>query len=68
MITIRRSPTTPGEILQVEFFKPLGLTQKQLADHISCDVKVINRIVNNKTSISAEMAVKLGFTPFQVYF
>ena len=62
MITIRRSPTTPGEILQEEFLKPLGLTQKQLADHISCDVKVINRIVNNKTSISAEMAVKLGST------
>ena len=27
---------------------------------LSGDVKVINRIVNNRTSISAEMAVKLG--------
>ncbi|MCK5570249.1 MAG: helix-turn-helix domain-containing protein [Spirochaetes bacterium] len=44
------------------FPSALGLTQKQLADHISYDVKVINRIVNNKTSISAEMAVKLGST------
>ena len=60
MFTIKRDPTTPGEILQEEFLKPLGLTQKQLADHIGCDVKVINRIVNNKTSISAEMAVKLA--------
>ena len=58
MFAINRPPTTPGEILEEEFLKPLGLTQKQLADHISCDVKVVNRIVNNKTSVTAEMAVK----------
>jgi addiction module HigA family antidote len=60
MITIDREPTPPGEILDEEFLKPLGLTQKQLADHIGCDVKVINRIINNRSSISAEMAVKLA--------
>jgi addiction module HigA family antidote len=60
MITIDREPTTPGEILYEEFLKPLNITQKHLADHLGCDVKVINRIVNNRTSISAEMAVKLG--------
>ena len=60
MFIIKRPPTTPGEILEEEFIKPLGLTQKQLADHIGCDVKVINRIVNNKTSVTAEMAVKLA--------
>jgi len=31
-----------------------------LANHIGCDVKVVNRIVNNKTSVTAEMAVKLA--------
>ena len=61
MITIDREPTPPGEILDEEFLRPLGITQKQLADHISCDVKVINRIVNNRSSVSAEMAVKLAF-------
>ena len=60
MMTIDREPTSLGEILYEEFLKPLHLTQKQLADHLGCDVKVINRIVNNRTSISAEMAVKLG--------
>ena len=60
MIVIDREPTTPGEILDEEFLKPMNVTQKQLADHLGCDVKVINRIVNNRTSISAEMAVKLG--------
>ena len=61
MFTIEREPTPPGEILAEEFLKPMNLTQKQLADHLGCDVKVINRIVNNRTSITAEMAVKLGF-------
>jgi addiction module HigA family antidote len=56
----RRQPTPPGEILQEEFLVPLRLTQKQLADHIACDIKVINRIVNGRTSVTAEMALKLG--------
>jgi antitoxin HigA-1 len=60
MITIDREPTSPGEILDEEFLKPLGLTQKQLADHIGCDVKVINRIINNRSSVSAEITVKLA--------
>jgi addiction module HigA family antidote len=38
------------------------MTQKQLADHLSCDVKVINRIVNGRSSVTAEMALKLGST------
>ena len=55
-----RPPTTPGEILREEFLLPLGMTQKELAHHLGCDVKVVNRIVNNRTSVTAEMALKLG--------
>lgn len=58
----KRQPTTAGEILREEFLVPLGMTQKALADHIGCDVKVINRIVNGRTSVSAEMALKLAAT------
>jgi addiction module HigA family antidote len=60
MKKMRRKPTSPGEILQEEFLKPLGLTQKQLADHIGCDLKVINRIVNGHSAVTAEMAVRLS--------
>jgi antitoxin HigA-1 len=56
----QRSPTTPGEILREEFLVPLAMTQKQLADHLGCDVKVVNRLVNGRTSVTAEMALKLG--------
>lgn len=55
-----RKPTSPGEILLEEFLKPLGLTQKALAAHIGCDYKVINRIINEKTSVTPDIAFKLG--------
>ncbi|HVS14899.1 MAG TPA: HigA family addiction module antitoxin [Thermoanaerobaculia bacterium] len=55
-----REPTSPGEILREEFLVPLGLTQKDLADHLGCDVKVINRIVNGRTSITTDMALRLS--------
>jgi addiction module HigA family antidote len=58
--TRRREPTTPGEILREEFLVPLGMTQKQLADHLGCDVKVVNRIINGRAAVSIEMALKLG--------
>lgn len=62
-----RPPTPPGEILQEEFLTPLGLTQKQFADHVGCDVKVINRIVNGGSAVTAETAIRLaaslGTTP-----
>ncbi len=56
----RRQPTSPGEILREEFLLPLALTQKELADHLGCDVKVVNRIVNGRSAVTAEMALKLG--------
>jgi len=60
MFTIKRKPTTPGEILQEEFLAELSISQKQLAEHIGCDIKVINRIINGRSSVTAEMAVRLA--------
>ncbi len=56
----RDIPTTPGEILSEEFLKPLGITQRRLAEHIGCEVKVINRVVNGRSSIGAELAMRLA--------
>ena len=36
------------------------MSQRELAEYLLCDVKVINRIVNGRTSVTAEMAFKLG--------
>lgn len=57
---MNRKPTSPGEILREEYLVPLRLTQKELADHIGCDVKVINRIVNERSSVSADIALRLA--------
>ena len=62
LVRRRREPTSPGEILREEFLVPLGMTQKRLADHLGCDVKVVNRIINGRTSVTAEMALTLGAT------
>lgn len=57
---MQRKPTSPGEILFEEFLVPLEISQKDLADHLQCDYKVINRIINEKASVSPEMAIKLA--------
>ncbi|HEX4955234.1 MAG TPA: HigA family addiction module antitoxin [Thermoanaerobaculia bacterium] len=57
---LRRPPTPPGEILQEEFLSPLGLTQTRLASHVGCDVKVIHRIVNGRSAVTAAMALRLA--------
>jgi antitoxin HigA-1 len=56
----KRPPTRPGEILREEFLLPAALTQRQLAERIGTDVKVINRIVNGRSAVTPEMALKLG--------
>lgn len=58
--TRSRKPTSPGEILREEYLLPLGLAQRELADHIGCDIKVINRIVNEKAAVSVQVAMKLA--------
>ncbi len=60
MEKLHRLPTTPGEILREEFMRPMKITQIELASHIGCDVKVINRIVNQRSRITAPIAVKLA--------
>jgi len=57
-----RPPTTPGEILREEYLLPLDMSQRELAEHIGQDVKVINRIVNGKSAVTAEVALKLAAT------
>jgi len=60
MLQHRRKPTSPGEILREEYLKPLAITQKALADHLGCDYKVINRIVNEQASVTPDMAIRLA--------
>lgn len=60
LTSCRRKPTSPGDILREESLSPIGMTQRVLAEHLGCDLKVVNRIVNGRSGLTAEMALKLG--------
>jgi len=53
-------PVHPGEILQKEFLKPLGLSQYRLAKDISVPPIRISEIVHGKRAISADTALRFG--------
>ncbi len=50
-------PIHPGEILDQEFLRPLGVSQYRLAQAIGVDARRINSIIHGKRSISAETAL-----------
>jgi len=52
--------STPGEILQLEWLDPLGITQYALAKAIDVPARRINEIVKGDRSITADTAVRLG--------
>jgi len=56
----RMAPVHPGEVLQEEFLKPLGLSQHRLALDIGVDSRRINEIVLGKRSITANTALRLA--------
>lgn len=54
------SPIHPGEILDDEFLRSLGITQYRLAKAIGVDVRRIHAIVHGQRSITAETALLLS--------
>ncbi len=55
-----RRPTPVGEMLKEEFLIPLNLTQREFAEHLGLEVKAINRLVNNRTSMTPILALKIS--------
>ena len=66
---LEREPIHPGEVLEEEFMKPLGLSQSKLARELGVSVRAINEIVNKKRRITPEMAIRLAerFGPVQSF-
>jgi antitoxin HigA-1 len=62
-----RPPTSPGEMLQEEFLKPLGLTQIDFAARIGVSYVRLNEIINGRRGITPSTALRLakalGTTP-----
>ncbi len=57
---LKRTPTHPGEILKEDFLTPLGITQTELAKALKTSFRTINEILNEKRSISPDMALRLS--------
>ena len=57
----------PGEVLQEEFMKPLGISQNRLARAMQVPPRRINEIVHGQRSVTADTALRLarvlGTTP-----
>jgi len=51
---------TPGEILEEEFLKPMGLSQYRLAKDIGVPPRRINEIARGQRAITANTALRLG--------
>lgn len=60
MATKKLKPVHPGEVLQQEFLRPMGLSQNRLALAIGVPPRRINEIVLEKRSVSADTALRLG--------
>jgi antitoxin HigA-1 len=54
------SPIHPGEILQEEFLRPLGISQYRVAKDTSVSSRRINEIVRGTRAISADTALRLS--------
>ncbi len=55
-----RRPTHPGEVLREDVIKPLGLTVTEAAKRLGVTRKTLSELINCKSSVSPEMAVRIG--------
>jgi len=60
MTDIRLKPVHPAEVLEEEFLKPLGLAKEELAGKIGVSTKIIDGILRENKSITADTALRLA--------
>lgn len=53
-------PVHPGEILREDFLDPMGVTAYRLAKATGMPIQRVSAIVNERRSISADTALRLG--------
>lgn len=58
-IPTHQPPTHPGEMLEEEFLKPLGITQTEFAARIGVSFQRINTLVRGRRGITPDTALRL---------
>ncbi len=65
--TLKRRPTSPGEMLLEEFLRPAGITQVELAARMGVPIQRVNGVIAGRRAVTAETAIllarALGTTP-----
>jgi addiction module HigA family antidote len=59
-MTMNRVTTHPGEVLEEEFLKPLGMSVNALAMALRVPANRIGAIVKGKRAVTADTAIRLG--------
>lgn len=60
MRKMTRRPTHPGNIIKEDYLIPLSITIKELADNLGISRKTISKIINERASITPDMALRLS--------
>jgi antitoxin HigA-1 len=60
MVTRRLEPIHPGEILEEDFMRPLGLSANALAKRIDVPVTRISEMVRGRRGVTADTALRLA--------
>ena len=55
-----KNPVHPGRLVRDDCLEPLGLTVTAGAKALGVSRQTLNNVVNEKTGISAEMAIRLS--------
>ncbi len=55
-----RNPAHPGELVRFDCLEPLGLSITDAAKALNVSRQALNNLVNKKSGISPEMAVRLS--------
>jgi addiction module HigA family antidote len=59
-VPTHREPTHPGEMLLEEFLKPMGISQRDLANNIHVPYQRVNELVNRRRGITPSTALRLS--------
>ena len=60
MTNRKRQPTHPGGILKRHYMEPLNLSVSALADDLHVSRKTVSKIINERGSITPDMALRLS--------
>lgn len=59
-VPTQREPTHPGEMLREEFLKPMGISQRELADALHMPYQRVNDVVNGRRGVTPATALRLA--------